>query len=665
MKKVNAQDTIIEKIQTHVAQKFINENSEDKINCSTTVVYSFGMFTDDELIGVVQFTTPITQEMKKEYSSELLNIAFKQNTQIVGDSSTIIKYYIDKHDASDIFIHYKKFDKNANIYKQCGFKLVNKKNNIKVYEWINPNKTHYTYKITAKDSNKYYYGVSHVKIKNATIKDCEDHRYFGSGGKWQKNNKFVNWKNKHKNKIKKEVLQTFNKKSDAYKAENRLIGDSWKNDKKCLNSVPGGTYTGINADKMLRFTYKICNIHGETKHAGNTCAKCTSSQSIVLKTCDTHGETKHIGKHCRKCLNSQQITKKKCGIHGLTKHTGNTCYKCLVNDYIVTKKCDVHGMSTFFGNTCQKCVSDRNIIIQKCEIHGNTKHKNNKCYKCLSAKNITLKTCSIHGETKHIGDTCCQCTSNSSLTQKECSVHGLTGHIGDKCRKCINDGNMSLRKCPIHGETKHIGEKCYKCRNTKYVLNNCSVHGETYFVNDDCLKCVNAENKMVDMAVCPSHGLVKHMGGVCSSCRSQDAIGVKECVLHGLTKHRGDACSKCSADKAAHRYHTLSNANDGKNGQDNDKDVFVEKTKENCSLCQKEILEGVRRPLVKKEIVQNRCELCGEMFVAKHKRQLFCSNPHDWTCAVCGDKISPVPRKGKSLYSCFSHRREVSLMMKP
>lgn len=707
--RIYARNTVVKLIELEDAQMFVEKNHRQFSSRTNQKIISLGIFEKDNesnvdnLLGVAQFCSPRTAEKKRKYTTELLRLCFKENFQIVGGASKLIKHYIKVYNPADIFTYQDTTGENSHVYEKCGFVLVKKnskkkfliapnktfdsagrnekitfayaaqrgidailgtqlgevfdktgerKTNIdlfldsgwttfettgdKVYEWINPNKTHYTYKITASDSDKYYYGVSHVKIPNASFEDCLNDGYYGSGGNTLKNNKFKNWKKIHAKTLKKEIIQTFKRKSEAYEAEKKLVGDSWQNDPLCLNSIAGGVYTGLNAGYYGTITMRTCEIHGLTKHAGKTCAKCTASSAVSVQTCSIHGETKFISDLCRKCLNQKNISMKECLVHGLTKHSGATCFQCVNEKNIHVKKCDVHGKVKHIGQTCLKCANDDSIKMQVCQVHGLTKHRANKCSKCIVQNSISLKDCDIHGLTKHHGNSCSQCTADKAISLRTCEIHGETKYTGNNCRKCLNEGKISVKVCDVHGEAKHIGDKCFRCRIANYTMNVCKTHGETLFNNSgNCMKCLSSDS--IVMLVCDVHGLTKHMGENCSACYSQKSINMSECVIHGLTKHKGKSCSKCTADKAAHRYHVEEKG----------------KTNKDCSLCAQEIKDGSRAPFVEKTILINVCELCGKEFVAKNKNQRFCSNPHDWLCIVCGDDISPVPRKGKKYYACF------------
>lgn len=626
-------ETTVRDIDLETAEDFITQHHHDPRSTAEYKVRSFGVFSDsdDELLGVAQFCSPRTPEMKKEYTTELLHLSFTQETMTAGAVNALFTHYIEKHHPADIFTYEDNFeDMDPELFIDMGWDIVDTPDGL-IYEWVDPDRTHYTYKITASGSEKYYYGVSHVKIKDASIEDCQNHHYYGSGGKWEKNNKFINWKKKHEASLQKEVLQTFTRKHAAYEAEKKLIGDLWKTDELCLNSHPGGGYTGFSAGVSVGVSMKECSVHGMKKHIGERCATCLVESNVSLRECSLHGEIKHIGAKCRRCIASNTIAIKECSVHGMTKHSADVCYQCMSERNITLRVCAVHGETKHLGKTCQKCANYASFVMEECDIHGMTKHKGGTCQRCVAGRGIAMKECSVHGMTKHHGDACSTCTAEKSSSIGECDVHGETKHYGDQCVKCRAEDSISVRECSVHGETKHIGDKCFRCRASGYTTGQCETHGETTFQSGVCNKCRFGD--ILTMKECAVHGLVTHMGGSCSSCRSQNAIGMRECSIHGMTKHRGKACSSCTADKASHRHHTAG------------------KTRKKCSLCIQEIRDGLRSPL-EDPLKEKLCSLCQQLFKPKHKKQLFCQNPHPHQCDSCGDDISPVPRKEKIYYSC-------------
>lgn len=324
----------------------------------------------------------------------------------------------------------------------------------KTYAWFNPNVSFYTYKITAENSDKYYYGVHRLNIpyNDVVVEDCLNDGYFGSGGN-NKNNKFNNWKKKHKNNLKKEVIKIFERKNDAYNHEKVLIGELYRTDSLCLNSISGGHYTGYFIKSIYSISQKKCLVHGLTKHIGDSCCKCTAEKSVNFQECSVHGETKFVGDVCASCRADKNIMVKHCVIHGDVKHIGSKCYLCRNNGF-VEKSCVKHGNTLFSGGKCLKCLAEDNVSFVECSVHGFVKHLHGECMTCRSLNSIVLKNCVIHGETKHRGDSCCKCTSDkaahryhsSDKTNVNCSlcqieiddgVRSLPAMVKDKVKSCL------------------------------------------------------------------------------------------------------------------------------------------------------------------------------------------------------------------------------------
>ena len=330
-----------------------------------------------------------------------------------------------------------------------------------VWEWVDPERTYYTYKITADDSDKYYYGVSHVKKANASLDDCLHDGYFGSGNS-SGLGKFGRWKSKHKDSLVKEVLSLHQRKSQAYAAEQKLIGDLFAKDSLCLNSIAGGK---VQPHAFRKYTNSHCRIHGETLHSNSNCLKCQAQKSYSFENCDVHGKTSFHGGKCQRCSALSLKLLKRCSIHGLTKHQGNSCYKCMANSTL--NLCSIHGETKFYGGECMRCRNQKQVTLGLCTKHGSVKHIGDKCYLCVSGNAVQVKLCPIHGESKHRGDKCFKCRSGGpKVTEKECPIHGLAKHQGDTCAKCSR-GKIEEKLCEIHGMTKHRGDACFKCAAAK------------------------------------------------------------------------------------------------------------------------------------------------------------------------------------------------------
>ncbi len=545
-------------ISKEESDPFVADNhSQGKVSVKTINV---GLLYKCELVGIAQFSAPRTTAMKEEYTRELVRLAFKKKTRIIGGASKLIKFYIREKNPADIFTYQDTTGEVTSVYEHCGFTLVKehktkkylvapgksiatgtrkevlglpyatrygpdrilgtklgevnrsdgtRKTNVllfieelgwhleevsgdRIYEWINPEVSFYTYKLTATDSSKYYYGVKSIKKLNPTIADCTNDGYLGSGtGK-----EFISWKNKHTKTLHKEILHIHSRKTLAYAHEADLIKDLWQTDPNCLNSTWGGKHGGLSVESTL----------------------------ISNKECPTHGKSKHIGDSCYQCFNSTTFQTGNCVTHGTTKHKGGVCHKCKTKENFSQKECPEHGLTIFRKNTCEKCTQKTVITLELCSLHGKVKHRGTTCSKCTALKSVILQTCDTHGASKHQGGICITCRNQKQITLNICTVHGETAHLSGHCQKCIALQNITLQECPTHGLTKFAGSKCSTCHAQKTIIER----------------------------ECPTHGLTKHAGLLCSKCASAKLYTEQTCSTHGLGKFRGSTCQKCIGEKVKH-----------------------------------------------------------------------------------------------------------------
>lgn len=372
----------------------------------------------------------------------------------------------------------------------------------KVWEWINPNIKFYTYKITATNSEKYYFGVKSFQSDSLAEEACKTDGYYGSGT----SEHFKRWKQVHQGELHKEILGLYHRKSAAYAAEKKLVGDLYRTDPNCLNSAPGGSHGGVNVEKTL----------------------------VAMKFCSRHGESKHIGSQCYKCRDSGYAMEF-CPIHKETSHKGGQCVRCEALRFFSKNECEKHGLSTFRKEKCERCKNEGLIEIRYCKTHGEVKHRGGACSSCAAEKAITTQHCPKHGMTKHQGDVCSKCHNERNLSVRHCSKHKMTVFIGDQCRKCSSANAITLRKCRFHGLVKHQGAKCATC------------HSEKARSMEDCAK----------------HKLTLHRGGKCQKCEAEKQKKIDTCVKHGeQTFYRG-TCPKCKGEKVRHtRSHVKNNVID-------------------------------------------------------------------------------------------------------
>ena len=311
--KIYTKNTIIQEISIETVTDFINQNHKQGMPSKFTNEQSYGLYDKktDQLIAAIVFSTPQTKRKREEYKWELLRLCFKKNITILDGALKLIQYFIDDVEPVNFFTYQ---DNIKYYFNDCELSRLTLKNNSYMYKkYYSDSKTisennvyydqhndkyiYYTYKITASDSNKYYYGrKTHYKKNNSCNKnELLNDNYYGSGGV-----KFNNWKNKHKNNIEKEIIQVYSHWGESVQGEKGLIGQLYKNDKNCLNSVAGGTGQFGGAHKR-EYKEKHCPVHGLTLHSRNFCCKCISDKNIKIKNCPTHGLTKFNGDNCCKC----------------------------------------------------------------------------------------------------------------------------------------------------------------------------------------------------------------------------------------------------------------------------------------------------------------------------------------------------------------------------
>lgn len=404
-------------------------------------------------------------------------------------------------------------------------------------------KTHYTYMVSAANSEKYYYGKSHVKKENASHQDCKNHNYWGSGGL-----EFSNWLNKHHDTKIKTIISLHEFAEDAYKAEKILIGNAWRDDELCLNNRPGGLDQALflNDYSLKSITVKECVIdveHGITKHMGDSCYKCARNSSKEIRFCEIHGRVNfrvNLKKNeaiCETCLNNSTVEIKECNTHDKSNHIGDNCYSCNREITAIKFACKIHGTASLFGSKCRAC-GDDNINKKYCsKCKEKTTHNGTACYVCKTNEAIKVKECEKikeHGFVKHRGDSCYKCRAekrfiNAGLKFLNCNKHGRSRFDDNECLKCqkekINKSSNSIlfKECLTHGIVKHIGNSCYSCRNQKTALSIlteekfCEVcEKQTNHRSNKCMKCKN--NKSIKILNCPNHGEVKHKGNYCFKC---------------------------------------------------------------------------------------------------------------------------------------------------
>ena len=393
-----------------------------------------------EVVGIMSYGLPREDEDHWRFSGELYDFSLEQSLsgeQALAIIKTIVDHYREAMTPppADFFISREEMWKIQKVMNLPLEEIASAMNLTSTpdekFMWQDANRTYYTYKITSRDSEKYYIGVSHVKTANATLEDCLNDGYMGSGGT-SKKNKFNNWKKRHNNTLRKEILGIHKNRMSAFKDERDLIGDSWRDDPLCLNSRAGGETRPPHGETWEK---KNCTEHGEAFHQGDKCASCAREKAVKSGHCEKHGESTFRGSKCERCIGESAIQENHCEIHGLVTFQGNKCSSCTTGAIVSEGYCEKHGLTAFRGEHCAKCVKLASQSLRKCPKHGLTKFTGDHCYTCTVQGSYSIDTCEKHGEVKFHGGKCILCRP-SNVTLKECPTHGLSKHRGSSCYKC-------------------------------------------------------------------------------------------------------------------------------------------------------------------------------------------------------------------------------------
>lgn len=608
MAVISARKTSVVTLALEEASDFIQENHRAGMPSSGKNKQCFGLIYENDLVAVAVFCNPRTSGKQRQYTTELLRLAFKGDTRVQGGASKLIKHFMKLPTSVDLFTYQDTSGEVTDVYQLSGMTPVGKANPTKTIvvrdgltaesatnnrqDWFSMEqvvnrgpdaligttlgeviedgkrvsnlelfmRSGYHTEVVPGDRVYEWHNPAFRFYTYKITSTIDDGYYYGRHGTkldtvdamlndgymGSGGVKYRNWViSVGAASLRKEIVGVYSTWAESVKAEELLIGDSNLSDPHCKNSKPGGIG---NNGFFPKHEQKTCLIHGETSHMGESCKKCSFGKVLSQGICSIHGESTFYGDNCHKCNISNTIALRPCLIHGETLHQGASCKKCAAQSSYSLKDCSIHGKTAFHGEGCLRCRAKDARSVRLCPIHGETGHLGAFCNKCLVNQSYSEKHCEVHGNSIHQGDSCKSCVANASVSLRNCPVHGETKHIGDKCRKCINDSALSLKLCPVHGETLHQSDACAACVSQKRVsVNTCQIHGEVKFLGDKCATC--AAEKIVSLKLCPIHGESKHVGEHCKKCMAAKSWSVKECSIHGETKHNGDSCSKCKSAK--------------------------------------------------------------------------------------------------------------------
>ena len=560
---VYARNTVVQPIDFDVAADFVDRFHHQGMVKKVPLPHCFGLFSGDDLLGVAIFCPPRTRDKRVAYPYELLRLCFKHNTRVVGGASKLIKKFIVDKNPPSFFTYQDTSGKASKVYEKSGMTMVEKESPEKVvvkdglayntaennrsdrvYEWHNPNMVFYTYRITAQDSDKYYYGRSSFSFSNEKPKkeDLLHDGYYGSGGE-----KYKNWKRKHKGLLVKEILGVWDRWGESVVAEKELIGDLYKTDPLCLNSTPGGmSLSGASTKKPVNI--KECPIHGFVKHMGNHCYKCMRDRSIqsmgqkshsgkrahIVKNCSIHGDVKHdpITKECTYCMMASMSKENSilayCPTHGITYHQKSTCLKCSMADIYSTGVCLLHGEGSFKNGHCVACYNTKVLNIQPvhCSKHGNSLIIDGVCLECFYDKNSQAKDL-LHSKTV---------VDNSPSKHKFICPH---------CQETISStvNNIIKTLWEIMDKDGRLPEKW-----TQHICKNCQKGEEFITQHPEVVKFLTKEYVSQLSPLLTSTKDKRVFEFACPDCGSTVSHSTVRAFIAKHKRRKGVLCPQCSSD---------------------------------------------------------------------------------------------------------------------
>lgn len=117
--KIYARKCIIKELEYKEIKDFLKINHLQGA-CPSKI--NLGLFYENELVQVMTFGKP---RFNKKYNYELLRLCTKKYFNAIGGASKLFKYFTQKYKGSIISYANRRFS-NGNIYKQLGFKELNK-----------------------------------------------------------------------------------------------------------------------------------------------------------------------------------------------------------------------------------------------------------------------------------------------------------------------------------------------------------------------------------------------------------------------------------------------------------------------------------------------------------------------------------------------------------
>lgn len=507
MKKVDARDCKLIKVDKDEEKRFLNENHVQGY-ISSEIAY--GLTFNDELIQIMTFGGSNSISYQWELFRNCSSIEVNLGTEMLW------KHFTETHDPRSCVLNIP-IGENETIYGNClpkDFKFIGVTEDFYYYEY-----SYFPfgvlYRIEDIDTGVFYIGET-------TDEHAWDNGYMGSGTTW------LRYYNKYKNshKFSRTIISNnFDSPSELYFAEREAIRkhakcvdekeDIWKVTNPLCKNIKTGLQPG----------YKRCRECGGFGTHKKSCSR------YVEKICPECGGLD--GKHCKGCqeYKERQICPE-CGVRsGHLKScshftTPEPCPECgalyrhyegcsLAKEKIICEECG--GTDGKHKSTCSK----RKIVVcDECGGKGGRHYKSCSKYKprpaCPECGSITAhkKTCS---RSKH--KVCPEC--GSLTAHKSWCSHSNKNVI--VCEECGGLRGTHKKGCSQYKER----EACPECGSPRGHLKSCSKYIAPANVCPECGKIGRARHK----PGCSKYKPIEK----CKECGGQDGHHKKSCSKYKFT----------------------------------------------------------------------------------------------------------------------------------
>jgi hypothetical protein len=162
----------IREVPLNESKKFLNENHIQG-SCSSSI--KIGLYHNNELVSLMSFGKPRNSQLDNSY--ELMRFCNKKNTNVVGSSSKLFKYFIKKYNPNIVISYSDISIFSGEMYEKLGF--VNTKKSSINYKWVIGKKREHKSKFRKSnlikmgyDKNKSEREIMYENLNSFRVWDC-------------------------------------------------------------------------------------------------------------------------------------------------------------------------------------------------------------------------------------------------------------------------------------------------------------------------------------------------------------------------------------------------------------------------------------------------------------------------------------------------------------